>query len=119
MSEWKEAIKLAVSLCMLTLAVSLVFNIVDLTMLYANNVNESIAKTIGTTNLDDYDGKIVDRNTARNIARRYYFDIRVDYYSHTLQGTSDIKNKISDRGDYKLEVLKDGNDVKYLRIERN
>lgn len=118
MSEWKEAIKLAISISLLTAAIGLIFNIIDITMLYANSINESIARTIVTSNLDDYNDKVVDRNMARNIARRYYFDIDVRYYDIPIKSNEDIKNKIVNRGDYKIKVLKDDNDTKYLNIER-
>lgn len=117
--EWTEAVKLAVIATGLALLIGFIMTLTQISLQSSNKVAEDISGFSTVTSFNELDGRIVDKQTARTIARKYY-DLVSVYITNTTILVNEqnnpedyIKNRIDTNGRYKITVHKDRADLNF------
>jgi uncharacterized protein with PQ loop repeat len=117
--EWTEAVKLAVVSIALVVLIGFIMTLVQLSLRSQNKFADDVASFSTVTSFYELDGMIVDRITARTIARKYY-DLVPVYITNTVNMVSSqndpeayIKSQINLNGRYEITVRSDRSDINF------
>ena len=117
--EWTEAVKLAVVSIALVVLIGFIMTLTYLSLKSQNKLADDITSFSTITSCYELDGMIVDRITARTIARRYY-DLIPVYITNTVNMVGNqndpeayIKNQINTNGRYEITVRSDRSDINF------
>ena len=117
--EWTEAVKLAVVSIGLVLLIGFIMLLTGLSLRSSNNIADDMSNFSTVTSCYELDGKIVDKQTARTIARKYY-DLVTVYITNTTIMVNEqnnpeeyIKSRIDANGRYEITVSADRADLNF------
>jgi len=117
--EWTEAVKLAVVAIGLAVLIGFVMTLTTISLQSSNKIADDISGFSTVTSCYELDGMIVDKQTARTIARKYY-DLVPVYITNTVNMVSSqnnpheyIKNQINANGRYEITVRSDRGDINF------
>lgn len=117
--EWTEAVKLAVVSIALVVLIGFIMTLTQLSLQSQTKFADEVAGFSTVTSCYELDGMIVDKITARTIARKYY-DLVPVYITNTVNMVSDqndpeayIKSQINTNGSYQITVNSDRSDINF------
>ena len=117
--EWTEAVKLAVVSIGLALLIGFIMTLTQISLRSSNKIADDISGFSTVTSCYELDGMIVDKQTARTIARKYY-DLVPVYITNTVNMVSSqndpheyIKNQINTNGRYEITIRSDRSDINF------
>jgi len=86
--EWSEAVKLAVVSIALVILIGFIMTLTLLSLLSSNKFSDDVSDFSTVTSFHELDGRIVDKQTARTVARKYY-DLVPVFITNTVNMVSD------------------------------
>lgn len=117
--EWTEAVKLAVVSIGLALLIGFIMTLTQISVQSSNKIADDMSSFSTVTSFYELDGRIVDKQTARTIARKYY-DLVSVYITNTTILVNEqnipedyIKSRIDTNGRYEITVLADRADLNF------
>jgi len=117
--EWTEAVKLAVVAIGLALLIGFIMALTHISMQSSNRIADDISNFSSVTSFRDLNGRIVDKQTARTIARKYY-DLVPVFITNTNVFVNEqnnpeayIKSRIDTNGRYEITVRADRADLNF------
>lgn len=117
--EWTEAVKLAVIAIGLALLIGFIMTLTQISLQSSNKIADDMSNFSTVTSFYELDGKIVDKHTARTIARKYY-DMVAVYITNTTILVNEqnnpedyIKSRIDTTGRYEITVRADRADLNF------
>jgi len=117
--EWTESVKLAVVAIGLALLIGFIMTLTHISMQSSNRIAEDISNFSSITSFHDLNGRIVDKQTARTIARKYYdlvpvFITNTNIFVNEQNNPEEyIKNRIDTNGRYEITVHADRADLNF------
>jgi Flp pilus assembly protein TadG len=117
--EWTEAVKLAVVAIGLALLIGFIMTVTLISMKSSNRIADDISNFSSVTSVHDLNGKTVDKQTARTIARKYYdllpvFITNTTIFVNEQNNPEDyIKSRIDTNGRYEITVRADRADLNF------
>ena len=117
--EWSEAVKLAVVSIALIVLIGFIMTLILLSLRSSNKFADDISDFSTVTSFYELDGKIVDKQTARTVARKYY-DLVPVFITNTVNMVGDqnnpeayIKSQINTNGQYEISVRSDRSNLNF------